>query len=285
MGKADIKDVILSDGYQMSVRHWPRQSEGGDATPVILLHSLFFTGQMFEPTASLLSQTHDCAAPTFRGQDGTGRGAHPPTVAQLAQDILVWLDETGMDQVHLVGSSMGAYVAMDLLRHRPKQVTSLVLSCCTAEVEQNPERFAKLIDFLASGPGPQTRETIAGLMFGDTALAAPGPSVSFWIERFAQTPAAMAEVAACMFAHPDYNDVLATYDGPVLLLAGQQDKAKSPADMARIATHLPQSETHVFEDAGHTPAVEVPDQFAARVSAFLTAIICDASTKEHLHAH
>ncbi len=283
--QVDIRDVYQSDGYKMSVRSWSRLSENRKTTPLILLHSLFFTGEMFAPVASILSHTHDCVAPTFRGQDGTGRGEHAPTVTQLAHDIIWWLDDAGYDHVHLVGSSMGAYVAMEILRRRPAQVKTIVLSCCTADAEQDPARFAKLTEFLAKGPGPKTGDTIAGLMFGEDALKAPSNLVTFWTEHFAQTPAGMAEVAECMFAHPAYHDALAAYDGPALLLAGRQDRAKSPADMARIAASLPQAETHIFETSGHTPAVEVHDQFAVRVATFLDQAIFNVSTQERIHAH
>lgn len=284
MSQSEISKIDQPDGYRMSVRSWPTPSETGKKTPLVLLHSLFFTGEMFAPTAAILSRTHDCVAPTFRGQDGRGRGDRAPTVAQLAQDILHWFDEAEYGPVHLVGSSMGAYVAMEILRHRPNQVASLTLSCCTADAEQDPARFAKLTAFLAQGPGPQTSDTIAALMFGQATRAALNPWAAFWIEHFAQTPAAMAEVVECMFAHPAYHDVLAAYSGPALLLAGRQDKAKSPGDMARIAARLPQAHSHIFETAGHTPAVEMPDAFAACIGAFLDQTASDAQKKEGMHA-
>ena len=269
----------------MSVRRWLGASGEGHGTPVILLHSLFFTGEMFGPVATNLSQRYACLAPTFRGQDGAGRGDYAPTIKQLALDVLYWLDEAGSDKMHLVGSSMGAYVAMEILRQRPDQVKTIVLSCCTADVEQDPARFEKLTEFLAKGPGPKTSGTIAGVMFGEASLDAPNDAVTSWTERFAQTPAAMAEVAECMFAHPAYHDVLVAYDGPALLLAGRQDRAKSPADMARIAASLSQADTHIFETSGHTPAVEVPEQFATRVAMFLDQATSGTTSRERIHAH
>lgn len=283
--RAEIREICQPDGYRMAVRHWSCGSEHKNDAPLILLHSLFFTGEMFESVVPAMSQGYDCAAPTFRGQDGRGRGDRTPTVEQLAQDLFHWLDQDGHDRVHLVGSSMGAYVAMEMLRHRPEQVVTVVLSCCTADAEQDTARFAALTDFLSSGPDAQTRDTIARLMFGETALSTPSSAVSLWIERFAQTPAAMAEVADCMFAHPSYHDALTAFSGPALLLAGRQDKAKSPADMMRIAAHLPHAEFHVFQTSGHTPAVEVPDEFAERVLTFLDRAALGANDRERVHAH
>lgn len=74
-----------------------------------------------------------------------------------------------------------------------------------------------------------------------------------------------------MFAHPDYGATLRGYSGPALLLAGAQDRAKSPADMEKIAVNMPQAETYVFDGVGHTPAVEDPITFAARIHDFIAA--------------
>lgn len=260
--------VDLSDGLRMPVTVWGDLT--ADAAPVVCLHSLFFSGEMFAAVAPTLAAGRACYAPTYRGHAGVPSGGQVPTVGQLARDVLDWMDGAGLTQVHLIGSSMGAYVAMELLRAHGDRIASLTLACCTGEAEANPDRFAKLAAFIAAGPQDDTATVIAGIMFGDDTLAAPTPLVRQWIERFTQVPAAMGAAVTAMFAHPGYAAPLRSYGGPVLLLAGAQDRAKSVADMERIAALLPQAETHAFDAAGHTPAVEVPAAFAARVHAFIT---------------
>lgn len=263
------------DGDDLPTAVW--QGEGA-RVPLVLLHSLFFDGTMFAPVARLMGQDRMILAPTFRGQGGAALGKDSPSIEKLAADLETTLSALGVERAHFVGSSMGGYVAMEFLRRNADRVASLTLSCCTCEVEQRPERFAALSQFVASGPHPDTGARIAGIMFGTSTLDNPSDIVSDWIERFAKTPPSMSVVIDAMFAHPAYDDVLAGYDGPSLLIAGAEDRAKSPADMARIASHLWQPRSVTIERSGHTPAVEAPELFAAAVSDFIAD--CEAQHRQ-----
>lgn len=264
--------TALPNDFEMQVNAWSTPGDCGASVPVLCLHSLFFTGEMFRPVADTLSIKWTIFAPTYRGHGRQSTGGKSPTVAQLARDIVDWLGAAQIDRVHLIGSSMGAYVAMELLRDQSDRIASVVLACCTCEAEADPDRFDKLAAFIASGPRDTTGQVIAEVMFGRDSLGAPSPLVESWTARFGATPPEMAEAVAAMFAHPGYGDVLRAYAGPVLLVAGAQDRAKSVADMEHIATHLPQAERCVFDAVGHTPAVEAPDAFAARVATFLAQV-------------
>lgn len=242
-----------------------------DKVPVVVLHSLFFDGGMFAACLPLLGQNRTVIAPTFRGQGDADLGSKPPTVAQLAEDLAGALSQLGVSKVHLVGSSMGGYVAMEFLRDHADRTASLTLSCCTSEKEKSPERFAALSRFIASGPHADTGSRVAGIMFGATSLAAPTTDVAAWVDRFGQTPPGMSVAIDAMFAHPAYDDVLTRYDGPALLFAGREDNAKSPADMKRIASFLKAPRLIELDGVGHTPPVEAPTAFGSAVADFLVA--------------
>lgn len=241
-----------------------------DRVPVVVLHSLFFDGGMFTGCLPLLGQNRTVIAPTFRGQGGADLGSTSPTVAQLAEDLAGALSQLGVSKVHLVGSSMGGYVAMEFLRNHAGRVASLTLSCCTSEREKSPDRFAALSRFVASGPHADTGSRVAGIMFGATSLADPTADVAAWVDRFGQTPPGMSAVIDAMFTHPAYDDVLVQYDGPALLFAGREDNAKSPADMQRIASFLKAPRLIELDGVGHTPPVEAPQAFGSAVAEFLS---------------
>lgn len=240
-----------------------------DKVPVVLLHSLFFDGGMFTACLPLLGQSRTVIAPTFRGQGDAELGSKSPTVAQLAEDLAGALSQLGVSKVHLVGSSMGGYVAMEFLRNHEGRVASLTLSCCTSEREKSPDRFAALSRFIASGPHADTGSRVAGIMFGATSLADPTADVAAWVDRFGQTPPSVSVAIDAMFAHPAYDDVLAQYDGPALLFAGREDNAKSPADMQRIASFLKAPRLIELDGVGHTTPVEAPQAFGSAVAEFL----------------
>ncbi|MGQ7843946.1 alpha/beta fold hydrolase [Granulosicoccus sp. 3-233] len=268
---AILKNYAADGTQALPLYHWPA-TESAVKPPVVLLHSLFFDGTMFENCVRFLSKQRDCYAPTFRGQCNVDTGNVTPTIERLALDIAYLVDQLELDKFHLVGSSMGAYVAMEMIRRHNQQIASLTLSCCTAEVEKNPERFAQLSQYLSDGPQNDSKERISRLMMGQSSLRNPTSIINHWVNKFANISRNMSVVVDCVFAHPGYEDVLATYTSPALLIAGREDRAKSVEDMTRIANQLTQAQTLVFETSGHTPAVEAPELFGSEIGRFLNSV-------------
>ena len=64
-------------------------------------------------------------------------------------------------------------------------------------------------------------------------------------------------------------DRLRTLDVPVLVVGGEHDALTGVASVALVAETFPQAEQVVLAGAGHFPWVDVPEAFAAAVSAFL----------------
>ncbi len=281
---ADCKTLLFkaSDGATLPVQIWHR---AGGATPAVFLHSLFFDGSMFDACIHHFGGERTLMAPTFRGQGAAELGQFAPTVDQLARDLKDQIDELGFGQVHLIGSSMGAYVAMEYLAAERDHVASLTLSCCTAQREPNPERFAALSDVIGRGPNDETAMRIANIMFGQALLQTRSALIAQWIETFADTPAGMSKVIDAMFAHAGYGDILKRYDGPALLFAGSEDRAKSLQDMQHIAGYLGDVQLIELARVGHTPPVEAPDDFAVPLAAFLSDVDSRGAASKGVHAH
>src|SRR6266487_2669043 len=67
-------------------------TERGSGPPLLLVHGLMVTGEMFEPVTGHLATRHRVIVPDLRGH-GRSRGLPPPyTAAQLAADLLRLLD-------------------------------------------------------------------------------------------------------------------------------------------------------------------------------------------------
>jgi pimeloyl-ACP methyl ester carboxylesterase len=88
-----------------------------DKPALVLLHGLNASGLAWQAVIPLLSGHHLVYAPTAPGH----RGGPPPqrrpaTASDLVNSAEGYLDEEGLQRPHLVGHSMGGYLAIELAR-------------------------------------------------------------------------------------------------------------------------------------------------------------------------
>ena len=91
---------------------------GGSGTPLVLLHGVGGTWRVWRPVLPLLERWHAVFAPTLPGHCGAERLAPgvAPSVGALADGVAEQLDRAGIDRAHIVGNSLGGWVALELAR-------------------------------------------------------------------------------------------------------------------------------------------------------------------------
>lgn len=98
----------------------------GSGPTLVLVHGLGSRWQCFDPVLDLLARDHDVVAldlPGF-GDSPLQPGLEPGPVG-YTRWLAGWLDEQGIDRPHLVGSSMGGAIALELGREgRTSSVTA-----------------------------------------------------------------------------------------------------------------------------------------------------------------
>jgi pimeloyl-ACP methyl ester carboxylesterase len=106
--------------------------ESGSGPPLLLVHGLMVTGEMFEPVIEHFAARHRLIVPDLRGH-GRSRGLPPPyTAAQLAADLSRLLDHLGIDSAALLGYSQGGAIAQQLVLDHPLRCNRLMLVCTYA---------------------------------------------------------------------------------------------------------------------------------------------------------
>jgi len=101
---------------------------GGSGTPLLLLHGFSATWRAWKPILPLLEPHHDVIAPTMLGHSGADPIADgvAPSVEALVDGVIAELDRLGLDQVHVVGNSLGGWIALEVARRgRAKSVVAL----------------------------------------------------------------------------------------------------------------------------------------------------------------
>jgi pimeloyl-ACP methyl ester carboxylesterase len=107
-------------------------TERGSGPPLLLIHGVMATGEMFEPVIEQFAAQHRVIVPDLRGH-GRSRLVPPPyTVPQLTFDLSRLLDHLHIDSASVLGYSHGGAIAQQLVLDDAARCGHLVLACTYA---------------------------------------------------------------------------------------------------------------------------------------------------------
>jgi pimeloyl-ACP methyl ester carboxylesterase len=119
---------------------------GGDGPPLVLLHGFTATWHTWLPVLPVLERHHAVFAPTLPGHAWGPPAPGHVSVATLADGVEALLDTEGIDAAHLVGSSLGGWIAMHLAaRGRARSVVALSPAGGWAGPERRVPRIFRLM--------------------------------------------------------------------------------------------------------------------------------------------
>ena len=245
----------------------------GTGLPVLFAHAFPLNRTMWAPQLSALVERCRCVAADFRGfGETTAQGPH--TMAQYADDLAGLLDQLRIDQVVLVGCSMGGYAAFAFWSRHPKRVRALVLADTRpgADTDEGRARRRKLIDVArAEGATAVANLQIAGLVGHTTRDKQPDTYDA--VHRLIAQAKADAIVGAleAMMSRPDSTPLLATITVPTLIVVGEEDALTPVAESRAMHAHIPGSRLEIIAHAGHLANLERPAAFNHLLTEFLGA--------------
>ena len=247
---------------------WERR---GDGFPIVLIHGLGYARWGWEPVADALAERHEIILLDNRG---IGESDAPPgayTASELADDVLGVLDEAGIAEAHVIGTSLGGMVAQELALARSERVAKLVLVCTTPGGENAASMPEQTVRLLAEAP-TLARE-VALRKFVENALAPDPPedTVERILAHRRQTDqpfsAWLSQAAAGMTF--DAWDRLPMLRIPTLVLHGTADVVVDPVNAELLAARIPDARLELFPGCGHLLFWEQPERFVDVVGEFL----------------
>jgi 4,5:9,10-diseco-3-hydroxy-5,9,17-trioxoandrosta-1(10),2-diene-4-oate hydrolase len=277
MTTVEIAPKVSRGAYKLTYR------EVGTGPVVVMLHG---SG----PGVSGMSNFAANLAPlaeTFRTIviDMPGFGDSPevpytrPYPEHAADAVVSLLDDLGIAKAHLVGNSMGGFVALETAFAYPDRVDRMLMmgpGGIAAEIFAPPmsEGARRLFDFVAS-PSPAAMRAWVDTMVSDPA----GVSDELIQER---TDRALAPGAIDRMRNIFGSLTIPSVHGPMWTRTGQihhrtlvtwgRDDRMLPLEGAFFATRrMPNADLHIFSNCGHWAQVERKAAFEALVRDFFTA--------------
>lgn len=240
--------------------------KGGSGTPLLLLHGAGGNPGWL-PYHQALAQQYTVYAPSHPGYDRSSRPDWISTMADMAHFYRQFIDALGLAPVHLMGFSMGGWLAAELAAMCPPYFRSLTL----VDAAGLKPQVGDIAEILMVSP-----EVIKKLRFYDPAQV---PDYDTMMNRqFTPEEQDMQwrnrEMTSRLcwkpyFHNPHLPAYLRGVKTPALIVWGKQD-AIIPVNCGELYQQaLAHATLHVIDRCGHSPAVEKPQEFLTVVRQFL----------------
>ncbi|PJI86685.1 alpha/beta fold hydrolase [Luteimicrobium subarcticum] len=228
-------------------------AERGSGRATLLLHGGAGPASVsaFADLLATRTGTH-VITPVHPGFDGTPRPAALSTVHGLAELYAGLLDALDLDDVTVIGNSVGGWVAAELaLRRSPRVGRIAVVDAVGIDVPGHP-----VADFFALTPAE-----VAAHSYHDPSKAViPDPSTLPPAARdvLLGNRAALAVYGGGM-TDPGLLARLSSVDVPALVVWGEADRIADPDYGRAFAAAIPGARFVLLERTGHVPQIETPE--------------------------
>ncbi len=263
----------------MSVAFTPFH-RGGAGSPMVCLHGFTDTWRTWELTLPMLQAQHDVLASTLPGHAGG-----PPLDGRVDEDRIADLLEEAMDAAgfvtaHLVGNSLGGYLALRLAaRGRARTVVALAPAGGWAEGDHSYREtlryFAKMNQLVrqAAPYADQIAATRDGRRRATEAITTNFEHIPPELVAHLIAGAAGCEAAGALIEHAaehGYHLQADRIDCPVRIVWGTADRLLAwPSAAVRYRTSwLPHADWVELDGVGHAPQLDVPLETAQLILGF-----------------
>ena len=250
----------------------------GNGPLLVLIPGLGYDGWMYSRMIPGLAEQFQVISIDNRGSGLSDKPAGPYTAQILAADVIGLLDEFGAAKAHIVGHSMGGFIAQALAIDYPERVDRLVLSATNFggphHIPITPPAMAVLTD--VSG------DPIERLRRGIAISTAPGFAesnaefVESWLQYRVAHPidpagyqAQLAIGLGLLSEAASFEHKLGRVTAPTLLLFGEHDVVVPPGNAELLAAKLPHARVEILPNAGHVFPFETPEAANRAITRFL----------------
>ncbi|PIC77579.1 alpha/beta hydrolase [Sporosarcina sp. P19] len=244
----------------------------GSGPPLVLLHGLGNNSKSWIRQLEGLKKDYTVIA---WDAPGYGQSADPiPELqhfSQFADHLKKFLDSLQLEEVYLLGHSMGSAIAIDFAIRFPEMVTKLIIAAPTRgaaglhEEENIKKRQARHDLVVNSSPEELARQRTSALL---------APNADPAILEYAQNimaevrPAGYKSVANSLY-HLNQMDEYSKVSAPTLVICGEEDRVTPICESEIIVDRLKEGRLKTIADAGHLSYLEKPKVFNKYVLDFL----------------
>ncbi len=249
----------------------------GEGFPLIILHGLMGSLDNWQAIAKKMAEHFKVYIVDQRNH---GRSPHSAEISYplLANDLLEFMNEQGLEKAHLLGHSMGGKTVMQFTLLHPERVAKLVVVDITpAEIEdKHSPVFEALykIDLNTLTDRRQAEQVLRQQLNGDET------TVQFLMKSLTRTEDGAHftwrfNLDALKSHYPEISAAISAstpFSGKALFVKGGHSGYITAATYEKVLDLFPDNELLEIEGAGHWVHAEKPAEFTEGVLKFLRAV-------------
>jgi pimeloyl-ACP methyl ester carboxylesterase len=216
--------------------------------PILLIPGLLCSPRLYGPQLSSLWRL---------GPVTVADHTRDERMADVARRIL----RDAPPRFHLVGLSMGGYIAFECLRQAPERVEKLALldTSARADLREQTERRKTLVALAKSRGLRAVNDLLFPLMVHESRRH--DKELRAVVESMAEETgiAAFARQQAVLIGRPDSRPDLASIRCPTLVVVGDSDAITPPALAREMTDGIPGARLEIVAACGHLSTLERPE--------------------------
>ncbi|HUT44378.1 MAG TPA: alpha/beta hydrolase [Desulfobacterales bacterium] len=235
----------------------------GTGEPLVLLHGAGGGAVLWGPILDLLSKHFHVIAPDVVGYGESDKPDAPYDKVFFSTWFRSFCDSLNMGKINLLGNSQGGAIAMQFTLDNPDRVKKLILvgSAGLGAWGISPGAMFKMAAANIF-PTKRTVQKIAKYLVHKTDNFPGDDGIAYLLEVIRSSGGKLPFVNGKGRAvAPFSSDKLRQITNPALIIWGAEDRILPVSHGKKGHEKMPNAKLRIIPDAGHTPFIDLPEEF------------------------
>lgn len=247
----------------------------GTGLPVMLLHGFMEDRAIWDTVLTGIEDKYQWIIPDLPGSGESVFNTRLQELKDFAALVPAILEQEGIDDMVLIGHSMGGYISLAFAEKYPDKIKAFGLfhSSSYEDSAEKKESREKNIRFIEkNGPTLFLAQAIPAL-FSENFQSSHPDEIKKWVDRSANfRPESLVQYLEAMKRRPATTGILASITKPVLFIMGVEDKAVPLKDSLEQCHVTGISYIHILTHSAHMGMIEESSLCNVHLDRFLEQI-------------